>query len=174
MGTLHQDLHFKPAAASNLLCQLNLWYITNYAHRITIALLLRFRLTDYKDPSEALIQFKQTTTVSAYEEEFEKLSHRVDELPENFLIRCFTIVLNDNIRLDVKIKQPRSLADAIAPGPKPSSGPNAFRKITSQEARRHYEKGLYYYYDERFIPGYRCQRPQMFMIWDMDDINEET
>ncbi|KAL5753596.1 hypothetical protein ACOSP7_021816 [Xanthoceras sorbifolium] len=79
----------------------------------TKALLLRFGLTDYKDPSEALIRFKQTTTVSTYEEEFEKLSYRVDELPENFLIWCFVIGLNDNIRLDVKIKQPRSLADAI-------------------------------------------------------------
>ncbi|KAL5818258.1 hypothetical protein ACOSQ3_022156 [Xanthoceras sorbifolium] len=192
-----QYFEFKEVAAEQQvqLASFHLEGITLQWHRWLAkfkALLLRFRLTDYKDPSEALIQFKQTTTVSAYEEEFEKLSHRVDELPENFLIRCNWRCLTGggtqwiaekgvtNFRGFIFVAPPRSLSNSLAgilgpaPGPKPSSGPNAFRKITSQEARRHYEKGLYYYYDERFIPGYRCQRPQMFMIWDMDDINEET
>ncbi|KAL5784706.1 hypothetical protein ACOSQ2_007098 [Xanthoceras sorbifolium] len=79
----------------------------------TKALLLRFGPTDYEDPSEALTRLKQTTTVSAYEEEFEKLSHRVNELPENFLVGSFIAGLKNDIRLDVKIKQPRSLTDAI-------------------------------------------------------------
>ncbi|KAL5810297.1 hypothetical protein ACOSQ4_026865 [Xanthoceras sorbifolium] len=70
-------------------------------------------LTDYEDPSKALTRLKQTSSVSVYQEEFEKLSHRVDELPEKFLISCFVAGLKDEIRLDVKIKQPRSLADPI-------------------------------------------------------------
>jgi hypothetical protein len=37
----------------------------------------------------------------------------VDGLPENFLIGCFIAGLRDEIRLDVKIKQPHSLADTI-------------------------------------------------------------
>ncbi|KAL5746499.1 hypothetical protein ACOSP7_027645 [Xanthoceras sorbifolium] len=80
---------------------------------LTKALLLRFGPTDYEDPLEALTRLKQTTTVFAYQEEFEKLSHRVDELPEKILAGCFIAGFKDDIRLDVKIKQPRSLTYAI-------------------------------------------------------------
>ncbi|KAL5848937.1 hypothetical protein ACOSQ4_006950 [Xanthoceras sorbifolium] len=186
----------------------------------TKALLLRFGPTDYEDPSEALTRLKQTTTVSAYEEEFEKLSHRVNELPENFLVGSFIAGLKNDIRLDVKIKQPRSLTDAIGVarfieernrlqkkrisafrssifgtqpkasnsnpvgilGPSPVSkpvvgnngSPTPFKIITSREARERQEKGLYYYCDERFKPGHRCERPQLFMIEDTEELVEET
>ncbi|KAL5556185.1 hypothetical protein UlMin_038421, partial [Ulmus minor] len=79
----------------------------------TKAIQLRFGPTDYEDPSEALTRLKQTTTIAAYQEAFEKLSHRVDGLPENFLIGFFIAGLRDEIRIDIKIKQPRTLADTI-------------------------------------------------------------
>ncbi|KAL5821361.1 hypothetical protein ACOSQ3_023243 [Xanthoceras sorbifolium] len=82
-------------------------------NEFTKALLLRFGPTNYEDPSEALTRLKQTSTVSADQETFKELSHRVDGLLENFLVGCFIAGLRDEIRLDVKIKQPRSLADAI-------------------------------------------------------------
>ncbi|KAL6322876.1 hypothetical protein AAG906_020919 [Vitis piasezkii] len=72
----------------------------------TKAVQLRFGPTDYEDPSEALTRLKQTTTVAAYQEAFEKLSHRVDGLPENFLIGCFIAGLQDEIRIDVKLNNP--------------------------------------------------------------------
>ncbi|KAL5769060.1 hypothetical protein ACOSQ2_015843 [Xanthoceras sorbifolium] len=59
--------------------------------------LQRFGPIDFEDPSEALTRFKQTTMVTTYQETFEKLSHRVD----------------DEIRLNVKIKQPSTLTDTI-------------------------------------------------------------
>ncbi|KAL5758860.1 hypothetical protein ACOSP7_021471 [Xanthoceras sorbifolium] len=66
----------------------------------TQAVLQRFGPTYFKDPSEALTRFKQTTMVTAYQETFEKLSHRVGSL-------------NDKVCLDIKIKQPSTLADTI-------------------------------------------------------------
>nr|TKS13846.1 hypothetical protein D5086_0000049220 [Populus alba] len=55
-------------------------------------------------------------------------------------------------------------------GPPPSQratpSPTSFRRITNQEARERREKGLCYYCDEKFIPGHRCERPQLFMIED--------
>jgi hypothetical protein len=179
----------------------------------TKAIQQRFSPTDYEDPSEALTRLKQNTTVAAYQEAFERLLSQVDGLPEKFLIGCFIAGLRGEIRLDVKIKQPHSLADVIgvarlieernqlqkrAPLPirsvpppipasvlaKPSANPTAgvlgpaqgprlpvssntsFHRITNQEARERREKGLCYYCDERFVPGHRCQRPQLFMIWD--------
>jgi len=70
-------------------------------HKFVQALLHRFGPTDYDDPSEALSRLKQVTTVNAYQEAFEKLSHKVDELPETFLVGCFIAGLKDEIRLDV-------------------------------------------------------------------------
>ncbi|KAA8540964.1 hypothetical protein F0562_024898 [Nyssa sinensis] len=80
---------------------------------LTKVVLLRFGPTEFEDPSEALSRLKQTTTVATYQEAFERLSHWVDKLPETFLIGCFIAGLRDDIRLDVKIKQPRTLVDTI-------------------------------------------------------------
>jgi hypothetical protein len=51
--------------------------------------------------------------------------------------------------------------------------PANFRRITNQEARERREKGLCYYCDEKFVPGHRCARPQLFMIEDSPQTNIE-
>ena len=79
----------------------------------TKAMLLQFGPTNYEDPSKSLTRLKQTLTVAAYQEAFKKLSRSIDNLPEQFLVWCFIAGLWDNIRLDVKIKQARTLADVI-------------------------------------------------------------
>lgn len=79
----------------------------------TTAVLLCFGPTDFENPSEALTRLRQTTSVEAYQEMFEKLSYRVDGLPESFLVGCFIAGLRDEVRLDVKIKNPHTLAEAI-------------------------------------------------------------
>ena len=80
---------------------------------LTRAALLRFGPTNYDDPAKALTRLRQTTTVAAYQDSFEKLSHQIDGLPEGFLIGSFIAGLKDDIRLDVKIKHPKTLAEAI-------------------------------------------------------------
>jgi len=94
------------------------WYTKNkgqlHWHEFVSALLHRFGPTEYDDPSEALSRLKQTTTVNAYQEAFEKLSHKVDDLPESFLVGCFIAGLKDEIRLDVRVKQPKSLSESIS------------------------------------------------------------
>ncbi|KAH7528958.1 hypothetical protein FEM48_Zijuj05G0132800 [Ziziphus jujuba var. spinosa] len=80
---------------------------------MTKAILLRFGPIEFDDPSEALTWLHQTTFVVAYQEFFERLSHRVDGLPEHFLVGCLIASLRDDIRLDVKIKNPHTLAEPI-------------------------------------------------------------
>ena len=79
----------------------------------TKAIFLKFGLTEYEDPSEALSRLKQIAIVVAYQEAFERLSHQVDRLPKPFLIGYFIAGMRDDIRLDVKIKQPHTLVGAI-------------------------------------------------------------
>lgn len=52
--------------------------------------------------------------MNAYQEAFEKLSHKVDDLPENFLVGCFIAGLKDEICLDVRVKQPKNLSESIS------------------------------------------------------------
>lgn len=50
--------------------------------------------------------------------------------------------------------------------------------IIAQEAQKRRDEGLYYYCDEKFTPGHRCDRPQLFMMEDsseaaLEDENEQ-
>nr|GFD32735.1 transposon Ty3-G Gag-Pol polyprotein [Tanacetum cinerariifolium] len=81
--------------------------------KFTTALLGRFGPTDYEDPSESLHRLTQVMTAAAYIETFERLSQRVDGLPESFLCGCFIGGLKEEIHLEVKLKKPRILSEAI-------------------------------------------------------------
>jgi hypothetical protein len=94
----------------NVVLQWYCWYTNNkgpmHWGEFTKALLRRFGPTDYDDSLEALSRRRQTTIVNAYQETFEKLSHKVDDLPEKNFVGCFIAGLKDDIRLDVHVKQP--------------------------------------------------------------------
>lgn len=51
--------------------------------------------------------------MAAYKEAFKQLSHQVNGLPERFLIGSFIAGFRDDISLEVKIKRPSTLVDAI-------------------------------------------------------------
>nr|GFC00293.1 transposon Ty3-G Gag-Pol polyprotein [Tanacetum cinerariifolium] len=58
-------------------------------------------------------RLKQSTTVVIYQDTFERLSNRVEGLPKSFLGGCFIGGLKDEIRLEVKLKKPRRLMEAM-------------------------------------------------------------
>lgn len=181
----------------------------------TTTLLSRFGPTDYDDPSESLHRLKHITTVAAYIEAFERLSHRIDNLPESFLLGCFVGGLKEEIRLEVKLKKPRTMTDAMGLsrlveeklnlqrrvtsstrvtsfnslpkgphsvgilGPTPSQrlalpASSPVRRLSGAEAKERREKGLCYYCDDRYIPGHKCTKPQLFMISEVDDVEESS
>ncbi|KAH7544951.1 hypothetical protein FEM48_Zijuj01G0040500 [Ziziphus jujuba var. spinosa] len=176
-------------------------------NEFTRAVLHQFGPTDYDNPSEALARLKQVSSVTLYQAEFKKLSQQIDHLPESHLVGCFLTGLRDDIRVELKMKQPRSLSEAIGVawlieernqlqrrnmgaqratlvsppqcaaaqtsagllGPPPANRINStdslpVRRISAQEARERRLKGLYFYCDEKFVPGHRCNKPQLFMI----------
>ncbi|GJZ70943.1 hypothetical protein Tco_0634794, partial [Tanacetum coccineum] len=72
---------------------------------------LAFRTNQLR--SEALSHLRQTLDLEIYIESFKNLSHRVDGLPEGFLIGSFIARLQDDICWDVKIKRHHTLAETI-------------------------------------------------------------
>jgi hypothetical protein len=103
---------------SNVALQWYRWYTKNRGQlrwtEFVKAFLHHFGPIDYEDPLEALSRLKQTTTVNAYQEAFEKLSYKVDDLLETFLVGCFIAGLKDEIHLDVRVKQPKTLSESIS------------------------------------------------------------
>jgi hypothetical protein len=58
----------------------------------------------------------------------------VYDLPENFLVGCFIAVLKDEIRLDVHVKQPKTLSESISMAHLIEER-NQFQKKTSNQFR---------------------------------------
>lgn len=51
--------------------------------------------------------------MAAYQQEFEKLSNKVDDLLQKLLVGSFVGGMKDEVRLEVWLKQPKYLANAI-------------------------------------------------------------
>ena len=73
------------------------------------ALLTRFGSSAYEDPMEALMRLRQTSNVVAYKGQFEALSNGIKCLSENHKLSSFLSGLKDDVRLPMKMLNPRIL-----------------------------------------------------------------
>ncbi|KAK0605877.1 hypothetical protein LWI29_031727 [Acer saccharum] len=73
----------------------------------------QFDKSTFEDPAETLSHLKQIGYILSYQDEFERLSQLVDDLPEHYLISSFIAGLKDEIRYEVKIRKPRTLSLAF-------------------------------------------------------------
>jgi uncharacterized coiled-coil protein SlyX len=156
------------------------------------ALEKRFGPTEYEDPEGELSKLRQTSTVAAYQSQFENLAQRIDGLLDRFLTRTFISGLKDDIKTNVNSFRPTSLKDAIGLArlqEKSSSGdrrnfprPQAptqtvsdlkVKKISFEEMKEHREKGLCYNCDEKFRPGHKCKSLTLFLIDGNDYCDED-
>ncbi|XP_028191387.1 uncharacterized protein LOC114377177 [Glycine soja] len=76
------------------------------------ALQNRFAPSHYEDPTGTLFKLTQKGTLSAYLVEFEALANRVVGLPSPFLLSCFISGLSPDIRREVQVLQPLTMAQA--------------------------------------------------------------
>ncbi|XP_023874530.2 uncharacterized protein LOC111987066 [Quercus suber] len=77
------------------------------------ALHIRFGATAYDDPMEMLTRLRQTASVSLYKAQFEVLSNRIKGLSTAHKLSCFLSGLRDEIRLPVRMLNPKSLNEAF-------------------------------------------------------------
>ena len=62
---------------------------------------------------EALTKLKQITTMAVYKSKFEMLSNRIRNLSESHKLSCFLSGLRDEVRLAVRMQNPRTLSAAF-------------------------------------------------------------
>ena len=77
------------------------------------ALLIRFGSSAYEDPMEALTRLRQTNNVINYKGQFEALFNRIRDLSENHKLSYFLSGLRDEIRLPIKMLNPKTLNEAF-------------------------------------------------------------
>ena len=78
------------------------------------ALLTRFGSSAYEDPMEALRRLRQISNVVAYKGQFEALSNRIRDFSENHELSCFLSGLKDEVRLPMKMLNPKNLNEAFS------------------------------------------------------------
>nr|GFC42188.1 hypothetical protein [Tanacetum cinerariifolium] len=79
----------------------------------TRALETRFGPSSYDNHQAALFKLRQTTTVSDYQTEFERLSNYVVGLPPEALLNCFISGLRNDIQQELAILRPITITQAI-------------------------------------------------------------
>ena len=96
------------------------WFQDCEASRVFVAweifvegLLIEFGSFAYEDPTEALTRLRQTSNVINYKGQFEALSNRIRYLSESHKLSYFLSGLRDEIRLPVKILNPKNLNEAF-------------------------------------------------------------
>jgi len=100
-----------------------------------LSLLLFFSIINFSlNKIIIIIKIGQKLGYDTYQEAFEKLSRKVDDLLENFLVGCFIAGLKDKIRLDVRVKQPKTLSESICVAHLIEER-NQFQKKTSNQFR---------------------------------------
>jgi len=68
----------------------------------------------YDDPMETLSKLKQEGTLEDYKDQFDTLALKVHGLPDGHKLSCFLGGLRDDIRVRVRMFNPKSLIDAYS------------------------------------------------------------
>ena len=92
----------------------------------TQQLLVHFGPSDYEDFTRALTKLRQITIIKEYHNKFEKLANHNEGLDDAFFTSCFISGLKEEIRLEVKMFNPKTMMDAIA-----------LAKLTEDKANAH-------------------------------------
>lgn len=72
-----------------------------------------FGPSTFVNHQQALFKLQQTTTVSDYQKEFERLSNRVTCLSPRAILDCFISGLHVDIKNELALLKPTTIADAI-------------------------------------------------------------
>lgn len=103
----------------------------------THALELRFGPSAYENHQKALFKLQQTSTVSEYQKEFEKVCNRVIGLPTVAILDCFISGLRTEIQHEMAITQPSTISQDIGLAKLIESKLAASRHTTSYPRHNH-------------------------------------
>nr|GEX96188.1 transposon Ty3-G Gag-Pol polyprotein [Tanacetum cinerariifolium] len=152
----------------------------------TRALETRFGPSSYDNHQATLFKLKQTSTVTAYQTEFERLSNCVVGLPPEALLNCFISGLRQDIQQELSILRPHTITQAIGlakliadksndqvstpssstllEAPSRSSKTLPIKRLSPTDMQKRRVEGLCYNCPEKYHPGHKCNPPKFFLL----------
>lgn len=160
---------------------------------------LRFGPSSFVNHEASLFKLKQSTTVTAFLDDFECLSTRVTGLSQQSLLNCFLSGLKEEIQRELYLLKPSNLHDAVGMAklvedkynsaraamsrpslprpPVPIHSPTVHRsaslpikRLTPTEMAARREKGLCFKCDSKFTPCHRCN-PALFLCLMVEQVD---
>nr|GEV01627.1 hypothetical protein [Tanacetum cinerariifolium] len=152
----------------------------------TRALETRFGPSSYDNHQAALFKLKQTSTVTAYQTEFERLCNCVVGLPPEALLNCFISGLRQDIQQELSILRPHTITQAIGlakliedksndqvstpssstllEAPSRSSETLPIKRLGPTDMQKRRVEGLSYNCPEKYHPGHKCNPPKFLLL----------
>ncbi|GKD70608.1 transposon ty3-G gag-pol polyprotein [Tanacetum coccineum] len=152
----------------------------------TRALETRFGPSTYDNHQAALFKLQQTSIVTAYQTEFERLSNCVVGLPPEALLNCFVSGLRHDIQQELAILRPHTITQAIGlakliedktndqlspsqssnltKNPSPISEKLTIKHLSPTELQQRRAEGLCFKCPEKYIPGHQCSPPKFLLF----------
>ncbi|KAL4601359.1 hypothetical protein ACB092_11G267500 [Castanea dentata] len=153
-----------------------------------VALHIRFGVSAYDDPMETLTRLRQTASGPLYKAQFEVLSNRMKGLSAAHKLSCFLSGLRDEVRLPVRMLNPKSLNEAFGDQGKPSilgAPPKPpplleskarlpIKRISPAQMEERRKKGLCYNCDEKWASSHKCKNAMLFLLDYVELAQENT
>ncbi|GJY14853.1 transposon ty3-G gag-pol polyprotein [Tanacetum coccineum] len=147
----------------------------------------RFGPSTYDNHQAALFKLQQTSTVTAYQTEFERLSNCVVGLPPEALLNCFVSGLRQDIQQELAILRPHTITHghrylrnftrgqkkmtdfrhpklSLTAAPAPTSEALAIKRLSPAEMQQRRVDGLCFNCPEKYSPGHKCNPPKFLLL----------
>lgn len=147
-----------------------------------------------------LFKLTQTSTVSAYQADFEKTSNCVVGLTLEALLNCFLSGLRDDIQNEIALHKPTTLHQSyglakliedklcallpslegslatpptkppLLPAPSPSPATLPIKRLSPIEMQKQQPEGLCYNCPAKYQPGHQCNPPKFLLLQSESDL----
>ncbi|GKC12793.1 transposon ty3-G gag-pol polyprotein [Tanacetum coccineum] len=169
------------------------WYKYLFNNRLlttwevfTRALETCFGPSTYDNQQAALFKLQQTSTVTAYQTEFKRLSNCVVGLPPEALQNCFVSGLRHDIQQELAILRPHTITQAIGLAklikdktndqlsppqssnltntPSPTSEKLTIKHLSPGEMQQRCAEGVCFKCPEKYSLGHQCSLPKFLVF----------
>ncbi|GJS06497.1 transposon ty3-G gag-pol polyprotein [Tanacetum coccineum] len=145
------------------------WYKYVFNNRLlttweafTRALETRFGPSTYDNHHAALFKLQQTSTVTAYQTEFERLSNCVVGLPPEALLNSIGLAKLIEDKTNDQISPPQN--SSLTATPAPTSEALAIKRLSPAEMQQRRVDGLCFNCPEKYSPGHKCNPPKFLLL----------
>ncbi|GKD51600.1 hypothetical protein Tco_1280576, partial [Tanacetum coccineum] len=127
----------------------------------TRALETRFGPSTYDNHQAALFKLQQTSTVTAYQTEFERLSNCVIGLPPEALLNSIGLAKLIEDKINDEIPPPQN--SALTTAPSLTSETLTIKRLSPAEMQQRRVDGLCFNCPEKYSPRHKCNPPKFLL-----------